>query len=252
MTAFWAALRFLTVLPAPGRRPLQAPALGRAVGYFPLVGVILGGLLAAANAAVTGVIAPDVRAVLVVGLGLALTGGLHFDGWLDTCDGLFGGHTPEERLRIMRDEHVGAFAVAGGGLLLLAKCAAVSNLVHPAATLVLASVLARWAVAVAIVALPYARTAGLGRAMKDHAGPREVGLATLFTVLVLVGVGMGLPAGREAVIRALVGALPAAAAVLYWARKRLPGLTGDVYGALVEAVETAVLLAGTSRWVGPL
>ncbi len=118
MTAIWAALRFLTVLPAPGRRPLQAPALGRAVGYFPLVGVILGGLLAAANAAVTGVIPPDVRAVLMVGLGLALTGGLHFDGWLDTCDGLFGGHTPEERLRIMRDEHVGAFAVAGGGLLL--------------------------------------------------------------------------------------------------------------------------------------
>jgi len=50
-----------------------------------------------------------------------LTGALHLDGFLDACDGLLGGYTPESRLEIMRDERLGAFALAGGVLLLLIK-----------------------------------------------------------------------------------------------------------------------------------
>lgn len=245
MTAMWAALQFLTIAPSLIRRPFRETELGHAVGYFPLAGLLLGAVLAVANGAMAAALPTGVRAIAVVALWLVLTGGLHFDGLLDTCDGLLGGRTAEARLRIMRDERVGAFAVAGGVILLLAKHAAVSSLVHPAATLLMSTVLARWAVALAIVGFPYAREEGLGRAMKDHAGPREVLLATLFTAVVMIAVWAVMPAGRGAVWRGATGAVLAGAATVYWARKQLPGLTGDVYGALIEVIETVVLLAGT-------
>ena len=89
-----------------------------------------------------------------------VTGALHLDGFLDSCDGLFGGHTPEARLRIMRDERAGAFAVIGGILLMLLKYAALAGNPHRIAALILAPVVGRWGMAVAVVAFPYGRPRG--------------------------------------------------------------------------------------------
>lgn len=241
MAALLAALQFLTVVPPVARRPFQASELGRAVGYFPLVGLLLGAVLAGAATIMAGTVPGGVRAALLLALWMALTGALHFDGFLDTCDGLFGGRTPADRLRIMRDERVGAFAVAGGVLLLLAKHAALSSLVHPAPALLVAPVVARWAMAVVIVMFPYARSAGLGRAMKDHAGPREALLATVFLAAALVLAGVD-PAGPSAMLRGLAGGVVAGGVMLRLALRRLPGLTGDTYGAIAEVVEAAVLI----------
>ena len=100
------------------------------LAIFPVVGLALGGVLYGLGSGLQLIFPTPVVAVFILAAWLLLTRALHFDGFLDTCDGLFGGFTPERRLEIMRDSRVGAFGVAGGGLLLLAKYAAIISLPH--------------------------------------------------------------------------------------------------------------------------
>lgn len=231
-----AALQFLTLFPPLIRRMFTAEEMGRAVGWFPLVGALLGALLALLDLGLRQIFPVSVSSVLVLAAAIVSTGALHLDGFLDACDGLFGGHTPERRLEIMRDERVGAFGLAGGVLLILLKWSALMAIVHRATALLLAPTLSRWAISLALITVPYARDKGLGRDMKDHAGPAQLVLSTG------IALGVALLAGRWEGLIAVV-----AAALTVWLAVRLalgkvPGLTGDLYGATSELVEVVVLL----------
>ena len=239
LTPIAAAVQFLTVMPPLVRRPFTPEELGRSVGWFPLVGLLLGGLLAGLDWCLAWLFPPGVAAALVLACWVLGTGALHLDGFLDACDGLLGGHTPEARLRIMRDERAGAFAVIGGILLCLVKYAALAANPDRLEALIVAPVVGRWGMAIAVVGFPYGRTEGLGRAMKDHAHWPQVVLASLFAVSAVCGA-----VWRD--WRALP-VLPLAAAVTWiggrLVLRRLPGLTGDIYGASCEFLEAVVLLA---------
>ena len=232
------ALQFLTRLPLPAGLPIAGPRVGRALGWFPLVGALLGGLLALADAALSLVLPRGLVDVLLLVLLALLTGGLHLDGFMDTCDGLFSLRSPEERLAILRDSRVGSFGVVGLTSLLLLQWAALGALPteRRAACLVVTLALARWAMVYAIVVFPYARPAGLGRIFKDEAGPHALVAATLLGAATAVGL-LGL-AGLA------VLALAAGTTWLFarYCLGRLPGLTGDTYGALNELVETLLLV----------
>ena len=231
-----AALQFLTVAPPVVRRTFTSQEMGRAVGWFPLVGALLGGALTSLNWALTQILPDGVAAVLVLAASVGATGALHLDGFLDACDGLFGGFTPEKRLEIMRDERVGAFGLAGGVLLLLLKWSALAAASHRAAALILTLTLSRWAIALAIGIAPYAREKGLGRAMKDHAGKTQIALATTVALVV------ALLAGRWLGLLALALAALTTWLAVRFTLTRIPGLTGDLYGAISELVEAVVLL----------
>jgi adenosylcobinamide-GDP ribazoletransferase len=139
----------------------------------------------------------------------------------------------------MRDSRVGAFGVAGGGLLLLAKYAAIVSLPHLSG-LLLAPVLGRWVLSTAIFAYPYAREKGMGRDMKDNVRWPQVTLATVVTMLIswLFAGWTGLLAFILAGIVLWLGAS--------FILRRIPGLTGDSYGALCELGELAALLLFTT------
>lgn|SRR5574341_342626 len=235
--ALLAAVQFLTITPPLVRRPFTPKDLSGSVAFFPLVGALLGMLLAAADALLAFILPPPVRSAILLTLWVLLTGSLHLDGFLDTLDGLLGGWTPEKRLEIMRDERVGAYALAGGVLLLLLKFSALISLPRHWDALVIAATLGRWGMSLAIVAFPYARPEGLGRNMKDQAGWLHAGIATVITLVVvwLAGQLAGIA------IMALAGALIWLGA--RFALRLIPGLTGDVYGALNESIELVVLLA---------
>jgi len=235
MVSLLTAFQFLTIFPAVIRRAFTAQELGRAVGYFPLVGLALGGILYGIEVGLSLIFPAQVVAVITLVAWLLLTRALHFDGFLDTCDGLFGGFTPERRLEIMRDSRVGAFGVAGGGLLLLAKYTAILSLPHLSGVL-LAPVMGRWALSIAIFSYPYAREKGLGRDMKDNMRWPQVVLATGVAVLAawLFAEWTGLLAFVIAGFVLWLGAS--------FVLRRIPGLTGDSYGALCELTELAVLL----------
>jgi adenosylcobinamide-GDP ribazoletransferase len=236
MIALLAAFQFLLIVPPVVRRPFTPEEMGQSVGFFPLVGLILGGILAAAKLLLDLVLPTAVSAVIVVTLWVILTRALHLDGLMDTCDGVFGGLTAERRLDILRDSRVGAFGVAGGVLALLAKTAAVASLDGKGIALIMAAVLGRWAMALAVVAFPYAREEGLGRAMEDHAGWKQ---------LLMVGVVTGLSAwfcGRWIGVIFAGGVVIICLALGQFFVRRLRGLTGDTYGAICELVEVCVLV----------
>lgn len=231
------AVQFLTIAPPLVRRPFTPAELGRAVGYFPLVGVLVGGFLVGVDHLLVLFLPSGVAAALVLASWVLCTGALHLDGFLDTCDGLLGGRTPEDRLRILRDELAGAFAVIGGVLLLLVKFQTLAAIPNRNPALLLAPVLSRWGMAVAVVAFSYARAEGLGRAMKDHAGWTQALLASA-----IAAIAAWFAAGWFGLVNMfLSGAL--LFLLVRFVRTRLPGLTGDIYGALCELLEALVLLS---------
>lgn len=241
LAAFLAAVQFLLLSPAFIRRPFTAKELGAAVGYYPLVGLLLGGLLMGADWLLGWLFPPLLRAALVLTAWVLLTGALHLDGFLDSCDGLLGGFTPGRRLEIMRDERVGAYALSGGILLLLIQFSALSALDGSRlAALLLAPALGRWGIALALIAFPYARPTGLGKEIKENARLPQAILATGFAMAAVL-TAVWLSSGW-ATLAALVAALLAWTGATRFALKRIPGLTGDTYGATNLIVETSVLL----------
>jgi len=179
-----------------------------------------------------------VNALLIAVL-IILTGALHLDGFIDTCDGL-AGESPHRRLEIMSDSKIGAFGLAGACCLLLIKYAALVSLPGNLrmATLLLMPTLSRWAVVYSVFAFPYApkKTPGLGQAFKEQASWQRLTIATL-VALVTVAIlmtwqGILLMAGVWLIIFG----------VARFFRSRLGGLTGDIYGAVNELAEVLVLI----------
>lgn len=231
------AIGFLTRLPVP-HAPYAEASFSRALGWFPLVGAALGGLLFAAALGIAPWFAVHVQAVLVVALWALLTGGLHLDGLADVADGWSGGRGDRERtLAIMRDPHIGAHGAAALSLFLLAKVATVAELCTHAGqrTLLLAPLLGRFVVVGLVVAFPYAREQGLGTAFRRHARATDWLLGSLCVAAALVWAGRPylLPAALTALLIGLMALL---------ASRRLGGLTGDVYGAAIELAELVFLL----------
>jgi adenosylcobinamide-GDP ribazoletransferase len=234
--AIVAAFAFLTRLPV-WRGPLRDVDLGRSVSFFPLVGLVLGLALTGLGAALSGGVAPTLVAVLLAALLAGLTGGLHLDGLADVFDGLAGGRGDRARtLEIMRDSRIGAQGAAALTLLLIAKVAALSQVVERRDLLALLAfpTVARWLAALLIVVFPYARPEGLGRAFSGEAGRVQAGLATGIAAVVVAVLGPSF----------ILPALGTAAAVLgfaFWLHRRLGGMTGDVYGAAIELGEVVML-----------
>jgi len=243
MKAVVAAFAFLTRIPV-WRGPLRDVDLGRSVSFFPLVGLVLGFALTGLAAGLTSSLAPWLVAVLLAALLAMLTGGLHLDGFADVFDALGGGRGDRARmLELMRDSRIGAHGAAALILLLAAKIAALTQVVErqDLLTLLAFPTAGRWAATLLIVFFPYARPEGLGRAFNGQAGRVQVGIASATAVVVVAALG-----GRFA-----LPVLGCAGVVLLfglWLRRRLGGLTGDVYGAAIELGEvTTLILAGALR-----
>ena len=241
MTHLRLAIGFLTVLPIASRDVAQ---MGPARAYFPLVGLMLGCCLAgldfAARQALPG---PVVGALLVVAL-LVLTRALHTEGFLDSCDGLFGGFSPAKRLEILRDTHVGAFAVIGGLALILLKWTLLTGIPSDIRTglLIVFPCLSRFGMLSTMAAFRYVRTQGMGSSFRQGANRWQVvfGLAT-------AALAAGLLLGVAGAV--LLGAAIAVSLGLgRWIDGMLDGMTGDTYGAVNEVAEVAVLLLGIALY----
>ncbi|MBI2266143.1 MAG: adenosylcobinamide-GDP ribazoletransferase [Armatimonadetes bacterium] len=231
------AFRFLTVLPLPHREE-EPGALGASAAFFPLVGLVLGLALAGLDVLLRKIWPPEVTsAVLLLAL-TALTGALHLDGFMDSCDGLFGSHDPARRMEIMKDSRVGSFGVLGVACLFLVKYAALLALPDSwrLGALALAPALGRWAMVLVIWGFPYARPQGTGRVFKEGVGLEQVAPATLTTVLAAL---FFLP---KAAAPSLFVAALSAWLLARFICTRIPGLTGDSYGAVTETIEVVSLL----------
>jgi adenosylcobinamide-GDP ribazoletransferase len=235
---FFTALRFLTVLPVPLGREAASERVGRSMVYFPFIGLLLGLLLAGLDWALERVLPLSVSSGILLVVLVLVTGATHLDGFIDTCDGMVAGKTPQHRWEIMRDSRVGAFGVVGACCLLLLMYVSLANLPESSRTwaLVLMPVLGLWAVVCAIWAFPYARPEGLGRAFKDQATWWMVGVATVVALAVSVATlrltGLAVMFG--------VGLVTLLLCVIF--KRELAGLTGDTYGAVIVMGELTSLI----------
>ena len=214
--------------------------MGPARAYFPLVGLALGGVLAGLDVAARQALPlPVVGALLVVAL-LVLTRAIHTEGFLDSCDGLFGGYTPAKRLEIFRDSHVGAFAVVGGAGLLLLKWTLLTGIPDDVRVglLVVFPCLSRFGMVSTMAAFRYVREQGIGTSFQVGRNRWQVvfGFAT-------AGAAGGLLLGVGGLIL-VAAAIGVSLGVGWWVTRLLGGMTGDTYGAVNEVAEVAVLLLG--------
>lgn len=234
------ALAFLTPL---GRASAPGP---ESLAWFPVVGAGLGLALGGIWWVAGRWWPPAAAAAIVVAADLVLTGLLHFDGLVDSGDGLLAPRAPGERLAIMATPDVGAFGVGVGAATLLCRWAALASM-QPA-PLVLAALwtLSRTAMAVIVRTQRYARTeGGLVSAFTSPAGAG--GTLVLFAggaLALAFAAAWRTPAGPVSVA---AGAL-AAASIVVLARRRIGGYTGDVLGAAGVIAETAGLLVAAAKW----
>lgn len=242
MASLILAVRFLTIVPIPGREAEGPGALGRAAWWFPVVGLGLGAALVGVDRVLTLAFPPLLAALLVLTSWKVATGGIHLDGLADCLDGLAGADAGR-RLAIMRDSRVGVFGAVGLILYFLMTLVALADV--PVGNgwpiLLVAPVVGRLA--------PLLVGACFRAATPEHGTgawflrsiPRGAGPSYLAGVLALAGWLLG-PWGAVMAASALV-AVFACSAVL---ARRLGGLTGDVLGAGVELGELAFVLAGAS------
>jgi adenosylcobinamide-GDP ribazoletransferase len=249
-----AAFSFLTVLPFPGRAEVRPHDIGAGLAWFPLVGLFIGAVLYSLNLGLSLVLPVALVNALLLVVMLILTGGLHIDGFMDTCDGIFCGKTPQERWQVMSDSRVGAFGVVGAVLLLLTFYAGLGSLgaAEKGLALLLIPMVGRWAMVFSLFAFPAAKRDGLGRFFQTQATGRRLAIATVIT---LAAAG-GLLAFRGPVVLLSGSGLILAVWGVTWALgklfvRRFAGLTGDSYGAVNEISQIIVLLFFVllPRWV---
>lgn len=232
------AIQFLTQIPVRLKQTYGEREVGASLLYYPLVGLLLGALLAGLHSLLHGV-PVLLHAALLLAAWVVMTGALHLDGLADSVDAWLGGIGNRERtMAIMKDPYAGPAAVVAVVLVLLLKFSALVGLMQcdNGWALLWPLLLARSAMPLLFLTTPYVRPAGLGSALARHAPRRAVImmlLATLLGVLAALGMrGVGLVLGCLAVFWLLRRMMIA----------RLGGTTGDTAGALLELMETAALI----------
>jgi adenosylcobinamide-GDP ribazoletransferase len=236
---FLIALQFLTVFPVTIKEKLDKEDFGKALVYFPLTGLLIGSLLYF-FLMISGFLPNPVRAAIMLIIPIIITGGLHLDGFSDTCDGFYGGGGKEKILGIMRDPRTGPMGVIGLISLLLLKftlfLSVTQNMMWK--LLILTPLFARWAQVLACHMSNYAREEGKAGYFIRYSGEKEIFIAGSYTFALFL-----LLTGFKGVILFAILTIPV---ILFirWSKKKIGGMTGDTIGALSEGMEVLVLLMG--------
>lgn len=236
------SLQFFTRIPINISIDFNNKNLKYTIFFLPLVGAIIGGI----NGLVYYLMHPYnemIASFLTLLTLIVVTGGLHLDGLSDTFDGFFSNRKKEEVLEIMQDSRVGAFGVLSLILLVLFKFILILEIPYLSLALIISLTNSRWVISYIISTKRNAKSDGLGKMFKDSNPKRLVILSGIIYVLFLCFLD----------IRYLIPLtlnLLLAEYVSHISYKKIDGLTGDVYGAIIELGETISLLGflGLSLW----
>jgi adenosylcobinamide-GDP ribazoletransferase len=232
-------IQFFTSIPLPFTVAYDDKKFVRTIMLLPLVGLLIGSLLAGTYSLVTRYYEEKFLAVIVVMIAeIVITGGLHLDGLADSCDGLFSHRTREEILVIMKDSCNGSNALLGviSLLSLKAACLFSVNEAYTGACLFVMPVYSRMAVVWSAGVTRYARKGGgMGRALVTYTGLREIVMVTICTAAIswFWVSAMTLPF--------LLGVIAATLLFSFFVTRRIGGSTGDTLGASIEITEVVFL-----------
>jgi len=229
-----AALAFLTAIPVGRAEELDERDLGRGAALFPLVGALVGAVAASVAWSAGRLLPPLPSAALGVASGVALTAAFHLDGLGDVADGIGASLTGREPAEMMRDPRLGTFGVAAVALDLLLQVTLLGALLDrfPWGVLAAASI-ARVVPLALATAMPYA---GSGTGGWVAGMPRSAWLVGL-----AIAIAVAVPTAGLATVGMLIGGVLVGAVLAWWSRRRLGGVTGDVFGAGAELTATLSL-----------
>jgi len=240
MKAFLTAVSFLTRIPIPGNAGNDyLYNFSKSTIFFPVVGAIIGAIDAGMYIILKPFLPQSVLAVLLIALPVFLTGGIHFDGLMDTCDGIFSGRPRQRILEIMKDSRVGSMGVIVGIFNVILRYSILLELPGTVLPVMLITQAAagRWVMAMGVHFFPYARKeGGLGESFMAGKKLTYLALGSVLTLLIIllltgpVGIVIAFGAGGVSMVIAIRVAC------------KIGGLTGDVYGAMNEVTENVFLL----------
>ena len=235
LASFVGALRFFTRLRIPGTFGQDGLALERAIGFFPVTGLIVGGFAALAFVGAALVLPKTLAVAIAIAVAIAFTGAIHEDGWNDTVDGFGSSLDKQEILAIMRDSQVRAVGASALIALLVSRLLALVELdqhVIPAA-LIAGHAVSRFCATVVFARLDYVRAEGKARPFSRRVRDHELAFAALPALVPLYF----LPFWPVAFALVFAGGATWWLARMF--KKRIGGYTGDCLGATQQFAELA-------------
>ncbi len=240
ISSFFGAITFYTTIKLPIYFKKDFERIAR---WITLLGLLIGSLLGFIEVIFEQINLPILtRSVLIISLWVYLTGGLHLDGVMDTADGLAVSDN-QRRLEVMKDSFTGAFGMMAGGILLLIKTAALSEITAQRwLALIIAASWGRWGQLMAIAFYPYLRETGKGAFLKQSFGfPQDCFFGSIFILPLSFGQFWLIHQQWWLILLTQVGCAAIALLVGFWFKRQLGGHTGDTYGATVEWSEAFIL-----------
>lgn len=235
---FLLALAFFTRIPIPDSVPYSEARLNRANRYFGLVGGVVGGIAGLVFTLAAGLFSDEIAILVAMIATLVLTGAFHEDGLADTADGLGGGITQDDKLRIMKDSRIGTYGAVALCMALLLKFVNLTEVDNVALALVLGHCLSRVVAASLLSALSYVSEAQTSKskplAHQQNGWDLILLWATGGLVLAL------LPLIQALALLLLVLALRTW--LKHWLARQLGGFTGDTLGASQQITELVIYL----------
>lgn len=234
-----AAIVFYTCIPIAAAVKLD---FHRVACYAPVVGLIIGGILAILDTSIQILGIPVLtRSALVVVCWVALTGGLHLDGAIDTADGL-AVQDPQRRLEVMTDSATGAFGAMAAIAIMLLKITALNDIdAYRLLALIAAAGWGRWGQQCAIALYPYLKPTGKGAFHKAAIRSWKDIVPGLLLLLSLSALPIFLTQNLILATVIFFGGSAIAFLSAAWFNQQLGGHTGDTYGAVVEWTEALFL-----------
>jgi adenosylcobinamide-GDP ribazoletransferase len=236
------AMQFLTRIPLATRTLFDNKDYANSLAWYPVIGLILGGLVWLSGVTLAGLSSTSLAAALVLAVWVLLTGALHLDGVADCADAWVGGFGDREKtFQIIKDPRSGPIAVVVLVLVLLVKWAALEVLLGSEHWWIiwLIPLLARGAMPYIFWRLDYISSSGLGSAFVEGLSRQRILISLLFLVVIAV---LSLTGQLGILVLFVVVSL---LIYLWWKRasyQKLGGFNGDCAGALVEFLELGLLL----------
>jgi adenosylcobinamide-GDP ribazoletransferase len=220
--------------------------LARSMLFFPVVGLLIGGIEALVFWGMHNFLSPSLIALFLILIPIILTGALHIEGFADMMDGFAGGHNKNEILQVMRDSRIGAIGAISVTILILAKFVLIKELIVEhifGSTLPVERILlvifclSRWAMVISAGMSRYARNSRIGRAFTELVDVRIVCLASIIPIVSAI------------ILFKLCGLIWLSITLLLSflvsriASHKVGGITGDILGGVNEIVEIVLLLS---------
>lgn len=244
MNSLILALQFLTRIPIPIASEFNEKEAAKSLFWFPWISFFTG-LFVGWVHAISFEKSPLLSAFFALLVLYGFNGGIHLDGLMDTADGFLAGRGRKEIVRIMHDSKIGTYAILSLIFVLLGNFSVFASVPIGPFEMAILSVSARMGVLTAIYFFPTSEDSRLGDLFKRRADKKNYILAWGFLVVLIF-----LSKSSQLLIFPCIATL---FSVLFsrYSVKKIGGVSGDVYGAIMEIGQCLLILCygGFYTWL---